>query len=198
MSDHRTTVARRRNRRDVVWEHFEEVEARSKATNQPKARCNYCHIQISGRPKVSMIPHLQKCSQAPSSIKLQWQQPPKPPTPEPSTPTTSVPPTPTTMLSTPELQAPQPRAQDRQVPEFQASEPHISPTQTQLVCLELLRLKAKLAVHLAEEAESMVKVATYQAKATEAEFIAEKLAARIKLQGIGIPEDEIERNLPSL
>ncbi|KAL3665849.1 hypothetical protein V7S43_009273 [Phytophthora oleae] len=56
--------------------------------------------------------------------------------------------------------------------------------QTLLQRLELLKLKTK--------------VAKYQAQAVEAEFKAEKMAIQIKLQELGVSEDEIERNLPSL
>ncbi|KAG3009580.1 hypothetical protein PC128_g4626 [Phytophthora cactorum] len=160
--------------RHAVWEHFEEIEPRASAKSHPKAKCNYCNERIRGQPKRYMIPHLlKKCPHAPQAVKQQVQGPQN--QLSSSTPSTPM----SEEASDNELES------EIAVEGLELVIPNPEPqglhSQTQLQRLELRRLKAKVAKHQ-----------------TEAEFMAKKLSARIKLKDLGVPEYEIERSLPSL
>ncbi|KAE8992544.1 hypothetical protein PR003_g21791 [Phytophthora rubi] len=178
-------AARRGRRKGLVWAHFKEVLPRKNPSADCTAACNFCGKVVCGKPKRYMIPHLFKCSQAPLPVKQRWQELRNEPNRSTVTATNNPQPegerAPTTELETLGLvsvaSTPAARASEAPVVEFENS-----PTQKER--LELLKLKAK--------------VAQYQARAMEAQLLAETLAARIKLQNDGVPNNEIERGLASL
>jgi hypothetical protein len=170
--------------RNEVWEHFDEVEARANAKAHPTAQCKFCGERVRGQPKSCMIPHLlTKCPQVSSAVKLQLQEPQRLSS-RSSRSSTS------TLVASSNLVADETSDVDLEPLgsvsaglELVARAPETH-SATQLQCLELLRLKAK-----ANE---------YRAKAMEAQFMAERLEARIRLQERGVPDNEIERSLPTL
>ncbi|EEY55991.1 uncharacterized protein PITG_08739 [Phytophthora infestans T30-4] len=163
--------------RHAVWEHFEEIEPRTSSKTHPKAKCNYCNEQVRGQPKRFLIPHLlKKCLQAPPSVKQQLQGP--------QIQRSSLTPTTPASEEASDVELESEVAAEGLELVIQSPQPQGLRSQTQLQRLELMRLKTN--------------VAKYRAKAMEAEFMAEKLAVWIKLKDLGVPDDEIERSLPSL
>ncbi|GMF32313.1 unnamed protein product [Phytophthora fragariaefolia] len=158
--------------RHPVWEWFKEIEPRVNSKSHPKARCNFCGERVRSQPKAYMIPHLRKCSAAPPSATQQWQDDRSLSIVTPLTASSSVSEASLDMVSDSSESA-----------EGLELVPHAHGA-TQLQQLELLRLKAK--------------VAECQARAAEAQFVAERFAARMTLQSLGIPESEIDASLPSL
>ncbi|EGZ10951.1 hypothetical protein PHYSODRAFT_337717 [Phytophthora sojae] len=168
-------MARRGRRKGLVWAHFEEVLPRRNPNADSTAACKYCGKVTCGKPKRNMIPHLLQCSQAPLQVKQRWRQGLQNSTVATTITDNPLPggerAAPTEMGSLSVTPTPAARASDAP-----PAEPESSPTQKER--LELLKLKAK--------------VAQYQARAMGAQLEAETLAARIKLQQDGVPNNEIE------
>lgn len=132
-----------------------------------------------------MIPHLRKCSVAPSTVVQQWEDD-SVALSIVATPLTSVTPL-SASSSVSEASLDMGSDHSELTPEGLELVPHTpqrAPPPAQLQHLELLRLKAR--------------VAEWKAKAAEAQFVAERYAARIKLQSLGVPDCEIDASLPSL
>ncbi|KAE8884765.1 hypothetical protein PF005_g16800 [Phytophthora fragariae] len=164
--------------RHAVWQYFEETEPRANSKSHPKAKCIYCGEKVRGQPKSFMIPHLRKCSAAPSSVTQQWQV-------ESMALTIVTPLSASSSVSEASLDMGSDHSElAAEGLELVPHTPQRMPGPAQLQQLELLRLKAR--------------VAQCQAKAAEARFTAERFAARIKLQSLGVPDNEIDANLPSL
>ncbi|KAG7384613.1 hypothetical protein PHYPSEUDO_002427 [Phytophthora pseudosyringae] len=135
-------------------------------------------LQALGVPddgNLPMTPHLLECPRAPLQVKQQWQE------------LRNI----SSRLSVLPSELPLNREAASNTDPAVPSEPdastvetHVEETSQTQIQLELLQLRAK--------------VALYQARAVEAQFMAETLAARINMQGLGVPENEMKQGLPPL